>query len=55
MIPGIVAAAPAGEPTPPDIDPHWADVLLLIDASRKSSATDPHWADVLLLIDESKP
>lgn len=55
MIPGIVAGG-GGEFVPPDpnVDPYWADVLLLIDASKHSDAVDPDWTDVLLLIDNSK-
>lgn len=55
MIPGIVAGG-GGEFVPPDpnVDPYWADVLLLIDASKHSDAVDPDWADVLLLIDNSE-
>lgn len=57
MIPGIVAAgARIGgvTPGPSDTDPHWDDVLLLIDASKRGVGADPHWDDVLLLIDGSK-
>lgn len=54
MIIGIVAGA-TFEPLPGDMDPHWADVLLLIDASKHSTEVDADWADVLLLIDGSKP
>lgn len=53
MIIGIVASS-SFTPPPDNIDPDFADVLLLIDASRKTDDSDPDWSDVLLLIDASK-
>lgn len=54
MIPGIVASVRRGEPVPPDVDPHWASVVLLMDASKHSEEVDPSWGAVVLLIDGSK-
>jgi len=54
MIAGIVAGGGGYVPPDPNVDPYWADVILLVDASKKSDEVDPNWSDVILLIDNSK-
>lgn len=35
-------------------DPHWANVVLLIDHSDRGEGTDSNWTSVVLVLDHSK-